>query len=127
MEPIRARYAGVCARTGKPYRAGDLIVKLSSGKWAIAQDKAGNTKTAPVQPVWQLCITPNGKEKTLNINALIVCGECWNEDGNEGKTPSEAEKLPYAFTRSGGAPSPLSQKQIRTPEPTPPCGPICTS
>jgi hypothetical protein len=100
MEPIKAKFAGVCARTGKRYAAGDLIVKLASGKWALAQTRAGAIKVAPD---WRLARMPDGEEKQIPLHLPTYCRACVEADG---KTPSQlpdSERALYEMTRQGDA------------------------
>lgn len=83
MEPIKAKFAGTCARTGQSYPAGALIVKLASGKWALAQTRAGAVKVAPDL---RLCRLPDGTERDIPVNLPSYCKTCLEADGHSRDT-----------------------------------------
>jgi hypothetical protein len=66
---MRAKYDGVCARTGRAYRSGAEIVKTPQG-WALAEKTSGGHV-----PDWQTLITPEGERKYMDISRAY-CGVC---------------------------------------------------
>ena len=96
MDPIRARYAGTCTRTGKPYQPGDLIVKTARG-WALAQDRKGNLKIAPD---FRLCRLPDGAEKQIPLHLPLSCSQCLRADGHDpARLSKEFDFTPYHMLR----------------------------
>ena len=109
MEPIRARYAGTCARTGKSYAAGALIVQLANKKWALAQDKKGAVKAAsgppPADYRYLKFSGSAGKIKHVNVSLPLYCSEALMADNlleaaKAGQMP--ADMTPYTYKPEGG-------------------------
>jgi hypothetical protein len=105
MNPIPARRAGVCARTGEPYPAGALIVKGAKG-WQIARDRQGNAKVAPppqAPPDFRVLRKQNGQIlEGVNINQSFTCGVCCEEDGVlKAARAGTVDMGPYRMERTG--------------------------
>jgi hypothetical protein len=98
MEPIKAKFAGTCSRTGQSYPAGALIVKLSHGKWALAQTRAGAVKVAPD---YRLVRLNSGNERQVDINLPSYCKNCVEADGYTRDNLPENLRPNYARTREG--------------------------
>lgn len=85
MQPIKAKFAGRCARTGTSCAAGALIEKTGNGKWALA---AGAT-SASTRTETKIRSVANGALRIVDLaKAPLVCGACVENDSSYDKAKS---------------------------------------
>src|SRR5579871_791066 len=75
VNPIPAKFPGVCARTGQRYDKGALIVRIAGNKWVMAQDRKGNIKVAPDCRLCRFDGIVETREETIDVNRLRA-GHC---------------------------------------------------
>lgn len=94
---IKAKFAGVCSRTGKAYKAGTMIEKWAGG-WAIVGDQS--PRATPTHTVRM----DDGTVKQVPASQIPACGKCVKADGIDPKKPPKGfQPETYHMAREGDA------------------------
>ena len=86
---MRAKFPGVCARTGKSYPAGTEIVKGGKGWEAVA------APSAPQADLRYIRTTRNPEPKTANIAQVAFCACCKERPGFDQSKPETYAECRY--------------------------------